>query len=230
MSAAIDLTDVHLRYGREQALTGVQMTVAAGEIVGLVGPNGAGKTSIARLVTGFALPTQGAVQVDGLTAHSYRRLHGVGYAPEELPRVLPCRVRALLELRERDVAPQGRSFSDSVLRIMGVPPLLDKRIPTLSKGQWRAVLIAYALLARPGLAVLDEPDAGLDPGALERLAELLAFVREGGVTVLLLSHQLFEIERTCDRVLFVRDGSIVAEEAAAAGGGYLRQRYREVFA
>ncbi|HUF49570.1 MAG TPA: ABC transporter ATP-binding protein [Longimicrobiales bacterium] len=229
MSVELRLENVHLRYGRSTALRDVNLVAGAGEAVGLVGPNGAGKTSIARLATGFTLPTRGLVTVGGMAARDYRLRHGVGYAPEELPRGWSCRVRALLAVRAFDVTPPAADFRDAVLRTLGVDALLDKRLPALSKGQWRAVLIAYALLARPGLAVLDEPDAGLDPGALDRLAELLAFVRQAGMTVLLLSHQLFEIERTCKRVLFVRDGTIVAEETAAAGGGFLRQRYKEVF-
>jgi ABC-2 type transport system ATP-binding protein len=221
---------VHLRYGRHHALHHVTLHATPGAVVGLVGPNGAGKTSIARLATGFTRPTAGTVAVADLPAREYRLRHGIGYAPEELPRAGSCSVRALLAVRMQDAVERDPSFADRVLRTLAVTPLLDKRIPALSKGQWRAVLLAYAVMARPGLVVLDEPDAGLDPGALDRLAELVAIVRDAGAAVLLLSHQLFEVERTCDRVLFVRDGRIVAEENAGSGGAFLRDRYKEVFA
>lgn len=221
---------VHLRYGRHHALHNVTLHARPGTVVGLVGPNGAGKTSIARIATGFTRPTEGTVTIAELPARDYRLRHGIGYAPEELPRAGSCSVRALLAVRMRDAVERHAPFADRVFRTLAVTPLLDKRITTLSKGQWRAVLIAYAVMARPGLVVLDEPDAGLDPGALDRLAELVAIVRDAGAVVLLLSHQLFEIERTCDRVLFVRHGRIVAEENAGSGGAYLRDRYKEAFA
>ena len=230
MTPRVRLKGVTLRYGRHAALRNVSLAVHGGETVGLVGPNGAGKTSIARIATGFALPSEGTATVDGLSARDYRLRHGVGFVPEELPRLFRCRVRALLGVRERDVAAEAQAFRDRVVGSLGVAALLDKPLTALSRGQWRVVLVAYAALSRPGLVVLDEPDAGLDPGALDRVAELVGILRDAGVAVLLLSHQLFEIERTCERVVFVREGNIVAEEAAAAGGAFLRQRYQEVFA
>lgn len=230
MSASLEFRAVDLRYGRNAALHGVELTVRAGETVGLIGPNGAGKTSIAKLATGFTLPTRGTVEVCGMAARLYRRRHGVGYAPEDLPRPWSCRVRQLLAMRAADGHAGTASFDQAVLDTLGIGPLLERPIHTLSKGQWRAVLIAWAMLTCPALVVLDEPDSGLDPGALDRLVALLELARGAGMTVLVLSHQLFEVERTCGRVLFVNQGEIVAEEKPGAGGDFLRQRYREVFA
>jgi ABC-2 type transport system ATP-binding protein len=229
MKSGLRFEDVFLRYGRQEILRGVSMEVSPGDVVGLVGPNGAGKTTMARLATGFTLPTAGSVTVDGIPARAHRLRHGVGYSPEELPRAGGFTVGTLLELRPpHDAA--GAAWRNRVLETLALEPLLSRRIPSLSKGQWRTALLAYAAIARPDLVVLDEPEAGLDPGALDRLAGLITLLRETGALVLILSHQLFEIERSCDRVLFVRQGTIAAEEQAGSGGAFLRQRYMEVFA
>jgi ABC-type multidrug transport system ATPase subunit len=228
MTPGLRLDSVGLRYDRTEALRAVSFSAAAGEVVGLVGPNGAGKTSMARVAAGFTRPTAGSATMDGLDARTYRLRHGVGYAPEELPRPGSWRVRTLLHMRGSAGGDAARNHA-CVLDALAVVPLLDRSVRTLSKGQWRAVLLAYAALAASRLLVLDEPDSGLDPGALDRLRGFVEILRETGAVVLILSHQLFELERTCDRVLFVRSGEIVAEEAAPSSGSFLRQRYREVF-
>ncbi|HSJ23929.1 MAG TPA: ABC transporter ATP-binding protein [Longimicrobiales bacterium] len=228
MTDGLRFRDVSLTYGSRTVLEGVSLHVAPGRVTGLVGPNGAGKTSIARLATGFTLPTAGQVTMDGLQARVSRMRRGVGYAPEELPRPGFGKVRALLDLRPAETADQA-AFAESVLQTLRVSELLDTPLTALSKGQWRVVLLAYAAQVCPRLLVLDEPESGLDPGALDRLAALVALARDAGAAVLLLSHQLYEVERTCDRVLFVRAGTIAAEEPAGVGGAALRHRYSEIF-
>jgi ABC-type multidrug transport system ATPase subunit len=229
MTPGLRLESVGLRYGRVEALRAVSFSAAAGEVVGLVGPNGAGKTSMARVAAGFTLPSTGSATMNGLDARTYRLRHGIGYAPEDLPRPGSWRVRTLLGMRGSAGGDGARNHA-RMLDALAVVPLLDRSVRTLSKGQWRAVLLAYAALGDSRLLVLDEPDSGLDPGALDRLRGFVEILRETGAVVLILSHQLFELERTCDRVLFVRSGEIVAEEPAPSGGSFLRQRYREVFA
>jgi ABC-type multidrug transport system ATPase subunit len=222
--------NARLSYGAREVVRVDHLHVRGGEGAGLVGPNGAGKTSIARLATGFRLPTSGHVTMDGMPARDYRNSCGIGYVAEELPRPGATSAGALLDLRMKDAVHAAAADRDRIIELTGVRPLLDRSTLELSKGQWRAVLIAYAALSGSGLVVLDEPEAGLDPNALDHLAELVTFIRSQGAVVLILSHQLFEVERTCDRVLFVSGGRVVAEEAAASGGAFLRQRYKEVFA
>jgi ABC-type multidrug transport system ATPase subunit len=230
MTHELQFSNVQMKYGRRVAVSLRELRVPGGQAVGLVGPNGAGKTSIARLATGFRVPNAGSVTVSGMPARDYRRKHGIGYVPEELPRVGRCTVRQLLQLRLAGPDGLSNGAARKVIETLRVRDLLERRVTELSKGQWRAALLAYATLSASGLIVLDEPEAGLDPIALDRLAELVALVRSAGSIVVSLSHQLFEVERTCDRVLFIRDGSIVAEEPAVNGGAFLRERYKEVFA
>jgi ABC-type multidrug transport system ATPase subunit len=241
MTSGLRLHGVCLRYGNTDVLRDVSFSAAPGAVVGLVGPNGAGKSSLARVATGFTLPHSGTATMNGLDARTYRLRHGIGYAPEELPRPGSWRVRTLFTMRggaggegagsdSETRARSGASTRARMLETLCIEPLLDRSVHTLSKGQWRAVLLAYAALGESRLIVLDEPDSGLDPGALDRLGAYVEILRGTGAVVLVLSHQLFELERTCDRVAFVRAGRIVSEEPARAGGASLRQRYREVFA
>jgi len=222
MSVSVSVRNVRFEYGKIAVLRDVHLSLMPGEIVGLIGPNGVGKTTLARLITGFLHPTAGSVNVADIPAVEYRRNEGIGYAPEELPRPWDCKVGELLRLRGESAG------AEQVCAVLDVDRLRAKTIPQLSKGQWRTVLTAFATMSLPRLVVLDEPDSGLDPGALDRLAELLRLCGTHGITVLLLSHQLAEIERTCKRVVFVRDGQIAADHQIEAGVA-LRERYRQVF-
>jgi ABC-type multidrug transport system ATPase subunit len=251
MTEGLIFQAVQLRYGRREVLQDVSLQVAPGTVVGLVGPNGVGKTSLARIAAGFTLPSGGHAAMAGLPPRAFRRLHGIGYAPEELPRVAHWTVGTLLSLRAAGTpggearggearegrvhgaggqagSPHAGEFAHQVVRTLGLEGLLDGRVTRLSKGQWRLVVAAYAAIACPRLLILDEPDSGLDPGALDRLARLVALARSAGAVVLMLSHQLVELERSCDRVLFIRGGRIVAEEPGGSGVS-LKTRYAEIF-
>jgi ABC-type multidrug transport system ATPase subunit len=139
--------------------------------------------------------------VNGTSALQWRRAHGVGYCPEELPRPWRSSVRQLLELTADSDEP---SWPEEVLSATGVRQLLPKPLTALSKGQWRSVLLTYAALASRDLVILDEPDSGLDPGALDRLQATLSLLRSRGASVIVLSHQLKELEIGCDRCVHRR--------------------------
>jgi len=228
MTNGLVFDNVSLRFGSRPVLQDVSLRAGPGEVVGLVGPNGAGKTSIARVAAGFTQVSGGLATMDGTDPRTFRVHRGIGYAPEELPRVGSWTVRSLLAMRTGRLPSPGEHGAE-VIRTLGLQDQLATRVTRLSKGQWRLVLLAYAALDRPRLLILDEPDSGLDPGALNRLAHLIELARASGCVVLVLSHQLFELERSCDRALFVREGRVVAEESGRNGVS-LRTRYLEVFA
>lgn len=201
--------DVAKHYGARVGLRGVSFSVGSGEIVGVAGPNGAGKSTLARLLLGFAKPDAGRVEIDGLDARANRASHGVGYLPEEALPEWRCSPRHLLMLRE----PVHTTPSETlpVVSHLGIEPLLDRPLSQLSKGQRRMAMLAYALAGRSSLIILDEPDSGLDPDALDRLQAGIAYAAGQGSTVFVLSHNLDELERGCSRFLFVFRGGVVAD-------------------
>ncbi len=210
MSAFVTMDAVEKTYGRKVALGPVSVALPEGSITGIAGPNGAGKSTFARLLCGFTLPTRGNVRIGAFDGREWRERHGIGYVPEELPKPWRCSVSALLRLRKPPVDHKGFLRLAQYLDALG-----DRRLDTLSKGQWRLVLVGYALLTRPSLVVLDEPDSGLDPDALDYVAEALLWCARSGSTVVVLSHQLSELQRVCDSVLFVTAGKVVGSVTAA---------------
>jgi ABC-2 type transport system ATP-binding protein len=216
---------VSKRYGGTTVLRVCSFALERGEVLGLAGPNGAGKTTLSRILTGFARPSTGSALLEGLPAERFRRRRGVGYLQEEVPRYWEGSVADLLALRAAAAGPLPVSRAAELL---GIAELAARPLRKLSKGQWRRVLTACAVAGPPALVVLDEPDSGLDPGALDALATLVRACAAAGAAVVVLSHQLPELEALCDRVAFLAAGELMGPFAPAelpAGG--LRELYRE---
>ena len=201
--------DVTKQYGTQRGVRDVSLEVGAGEVIGVAGPNGAGKSTMARLLLGFAQPDAGQVTIGGVPAHEFRQRFGVGYLPEEAKPGWRCTVGQFLALRAG--GPSVTVGSLALAEELNVTPWLDRPIAKLSKGQWRMILLTYALSGPSPLIVLDEPDSGLDPDALDRLQTGITVATSHGSTVFVLSHNLDELERACSRFLFVFEGRIVAD-------------------
>lgn len=213
-------------YGSVRAVDGVSLSLRRGSVVGIAGPNGSGKSTLARLLLGFALPEAGGVAIDGLSPAAYREANGVGFLREDgargWDRLTP---RELITIRPDADTDVVRETSET-LRLTG---LMDRPIGTLSKGQWRACQLLYAVCARPRLLVLDEPESGLDPAALERLRSVVLQAATGGATVLMLSHHLDEMGLTVERVLFMATGTVRGEvDPRGRSAVELRADYRRL--
>ncbi len=211
-------------YGSLRAVDAVDLSLARGSIVGIAGPNGSGKSTLARMLLGYSAPAAGSVTVGGLSPLQYREAHGVGFLREDGARGWDrLTLRELLTIRD--------GADESVVRDAGetlkLTPLMDRPIGQLSKGQWRAAQLLYALCARPQFLVLDEPEAGLDPAALERLRAVVLNAAAGAATVVLLSHHLDEMALTVDRVLFMSQGRLRGEvDPRGRSAQELREDYR----
>ena len=211
--SALELNGVSKRYGSRWALRDVDLSVEPGSAVGLLGPNGAGKTTTLRLLLGFARATSGQVRLRGRDPSDPRSRVGVAYLPERL--VLPPRMRVLEFLNHTGVL-AGLSDSelpsavDAVLERTGIADRASDRIGGLSKGLTQRVGFAHVLIGDPELLLLDEPASGLDPIGVRDARDWIQSARSRGCTVLVSSHLLSEVERTCDRVAIVHEGGIVA--------------------
>ena len=210
----IEIRDLYKYYGATRALGPVSAEIDQGEIVGLLGVNGAGKTTALRILACDLLPSSGSVRVDGIDVVERPEAvrERIGYLPDVPPLYGDMRVGEYLAFAARL---RGVASSDVTRRVGAVEELTaltdrhEDPISTLSHGYQQRVGIAQAIIHEPKLVVLDEPISGLDP---VQIVEMRALVRAlaGKHTVLLSSHILSEISETCDRLLVIKDGEIVA--------------------
>lgn len=213
---ALELASATKRYGRRHALAQVDLVVPQGASVGLLGANGAGKTTALRLLLGFARPTRGAARLRGRDPFDPAARRGVGYLPERL-RLPPS--MTLGRFLEVHAALAGLSGADAaheiaiVTETTGVRDRLHEPVDGLSKGLAQRAGFAQALLGKPELLLLDEPTSGLDPLGVRDARGWIESARARGATVLVSSHQLSEVERTCDHVAILREGRLVASGA-----------------
>ena len=212
---AIDVRDLRKNYGEHVALRGISFSVEQGEVVGFLGPNGAGKSTAMKILTGFLSPTGGQAFVGGheVLADPVAAQRMLGYLPEHAPIYLDMRVRDFLQyigkIRGLGRVERARSI-ERVADQCGITPRLGQQISALSKGFRQRVGLAQALLHSPPILILDEPTTGLDPN---QIVEIRNLIREIGRkrTVILSTHILSEVQATCDRVIIINRGELVAD-------------------
>jgi ABC-2 type transport system ATP-binding protein len=216
---AIEVRDLVKSYGGVTAVHGVSFTVARGEIVGLLGPNGAGKSTTMRILTGCMPATSGHAAVCGLPVASRAEdvKRHLGYMPENNPLPEDMRVSEYLHYRGRLKEISRKKLGprlDEVLEQCDLKRVRHRILGTLSKGYRQRVGIAECVLAEPPVIIMDEPTIGLDPRQILIVRDLIASLR-GRMAVVISSHILPEIEMTCDRVLIINQGRVVAQGTPA---------------
>jgi ABC-2 type transport system ATP-binding protein len=213
----IEVQNLTKRYGQHVALDGVSFSVGRGEVVGFLGPNGAGKSTTMRILTTFIAATSGTVRVGGdcVFEQPMRVRKRLGYMPENNPLPLDLRVADYLKFRAQLKRLANGDSANRIAGVMeqcGVADVAGRFIGQLSRGYRQRVGMADALLGKPELIVLDEPTAGLDPNQVRSVRKLVRDLA-GGHTVLISSHILSEIEMTCDRVVILHEGRLLASGA-----------------
>jgi len=230
----IKLTHVTKRYRDFTAVDDLNLSVNAGEIVGLIGHNGAGKSTTLKMIAGLVAPTAGTVEVMGrdIQKESVFVKRQIGFLPEESPLYENMTARQYLTFfSELYGMPRGdaRARIDALLDSLKLPEK-DKLTGEFSKGMKRKVAIARALLHDPALLVLDEPNSGLDPLTSFFIIHYLKTLKRDGKTVLLSAHNLFHVEYICDRVAIIKNGRLVVFDTMSALRASLGQReYQVIF-
>lgn len=206
-------------YGTQKAVDDVSFTVKPGEIVGFLGPNGAGKSTTMRAITCYHAPDNGDIKVGGISIKDDQEAikRNVGYLPESNPLYNEMPVINYLRFIARIHGIQQGNIYDRIremVEICGLEGEKHKKIGELSKGYKQRIGLAQALIHDPDVLVLDEPTSGLDPNQIVEIRELIRKIGRQK-TVLLSSHILAEVEATCDRILIINKGKIVADGSSA---------------
>lgn len=209
----VRIENITKSYGSQKAVDSISFDIKSGEIVGFLGPNGAGKTTTMKMLTQYLKPDSGTVWFDNKSAYDADIRREIGYLPEHNPLYEDMPVMDYLGF---SAALQGVQPSDlepriaEMIRLCGLDIEKHKKIGELSKGYRQRVGLAQAIIHNPKILILDEPTTGLDPNQIVEIRELIRKLgREK--TVILSTHILPEVEATCDRILIINKGKIVAD-------------------
>lgn len=229
--AVIETHGLTKRYGRVVAVEDLNLEVQEGEVFGLLGPNGSGKTTTILMLLGLTEPTRGEARVLGLDPmrEPLKVKSRVGYLPDQVGFYGELTAWENLRYTTRLLGlpeAEARARIEEVLKRMGLWEVRDRRVSAFSRGMRQRLGLAEVLLKRPKVAILDEPTLGLDPEAAREFLELIKGLKAEGITILLSSHLLHQVQEVCDRVGLFHKGHLAllgtVEELAlrVLGGGY----------
>jgi ABC-2 type transport system ATP-binding protein len=223
--------DLYKSYGDHQAVKGISLQVARGEVFGLLGPNGAGKTTTISMLTGLLEPSGGKIVVDGLdlAQHTTEVKSKLGLVPQELALYPTLSARQNLMFFGRIYGLKGKELRqrvDDVLDMIGLAERADEPIQNYSGGMKRRVNIGAGLLHKPQVLFLDEPTVGVDPQSRNAIFESVEALNRSGMSVIYTTHYMEEAQRLCHRVAIVDEGTLIALDTPTAlirslGGGVL---------
>lgn len=210
-SHCVQLSGVSRSFGSQLVIDDLSFAVPTGSLCGLIGPNGSGKTTTMRMILRIYQPDRGEISVLGASAGRTAD-HRVGYLPEErglYPRMTVRRTLRYFAALKHVSAPDDEI--DRWLTALGMTDWANKRIDQLSKGMAQKVQFITSIVARPKLAILDEPFSGLDPVNLDLLRDAVRQLREQGTTVILSTHDMDVAQGMCDRVVMIYQGRKVLD-------------------
>lgn len=216
---AIDARGLRKEFGKKTAVADFTLQVQRGEIFGFLGPNGAGKTTSVKMLLGLTTPTAGTATLLGRPLGDWRARAKVGFLPEHFRFHEWLAAAEFLDLHGRLLGmskPARTAVIPDLLELVGLADRADTPLHAFSKGMLQRIGLAQALLNDPDLVFLDEPTSGLDPLGRRLVRDIINSLREEGTAVFLNSHLLSEVERTCDRVAFIREGVILQSASLAS--------------
>ena len=226
--------DLRKSFGEFEAVKGISLQVARGEVFGLLGPNGAGKTTTISMLTGLLEPTAGHVAVDGLDlkSHTNEVKARMGLVPQEMALYMSLSARQNLTFFGRIYGLRGKDLRqrvDQVLEMIGLTDRADEAVEKYSGGMKRRVNIGAGLLHHPQILFLDEPTVGVDPQSRNAIFESVEALNRAGMSVIYTTHYMEEAQRLCHRVAIVDEGKLIALDTPAAlirslGGGVVIAR------
>jgi ABC-2 type transport system ATP-binding protein len=209
---AIDTHSLRKEFGEKVAVANLTLQVQPGEIFGFLGPNGAGKTTSIKMLLGLISPTAGQATLLGKPLGDQQARAKIGYLPEHFRFYEWLKAGEFLDLHGRlygMAAAERAKVIPELLELVGLSQRVNTRLSAFSKGMLQRIGLAQALLNSPDLVFLDEPTSGLDPLGRRLVRDIISGLREEGTAVFLNSHLLSEVELTCDRVAFIREGEVV---------------------
>jgi ABC-2 type transport system ATP-binding protein len=215
----IELHEVTKRYGSLTAVDRITFSVAEGEYFSLLGPNGAGKTTIVKMLLDFTRPTSGTLSVNGISSKDPACRTAVGYLAEN-PRIPPNltgwqylhRCAELLGMRRSEATEQ----SGKIVELIGMKGREHTKASTYSRGMIQRFGLGAALTGNPKLLILDEPTSGLDPIGIREIRQLLESLKHQGMTILLNSHLLSEVEKICDTAAIISSGKLLLKDSISS--------------
>lgn len=215
METVLEIEDLARRYGEQEALRGVSLSLRAGECLGLLGPNGAGKTTLVRAIAGRVRPDTGAITLLGQAVEPGARegRASLGVVPQEIALYPLLTAAENLEVFGALQGVQGEALAERVdwaLAFSGLESRRGDRVAAFSGGMKRRLNIACSVLHRPRVLLLDEPTVGVDPQSRERIWNMLDELRAAGTSIVLTTHQLDEAETQCDRIVIIDHGEVIA--------------------
>jgi ABC-2 type transport system ATP-binding protein len=219
MPAAIQTEALRKEFGSYAAVKGLTLRVEQGEVFGFLGPNGAGKTTSIKMLLGLVTPTSGTAFLLGAPLADRATLAQVGFLPEHFRFQEWLTAHEFLELHGELLGMRRADLNqrrEMLLERVGLAEFRHKQLRTFSKGMLQRIGLAQALMNRPALVFLDEPTSGLDPVGRRLVRDIIHELRAEGTSVFLNSHLLSEIEVTCNRVAFIRQGEVVRVMEMAA--------------
>ncbi|UII76292.1 ABC transporter ATP-binding protein [Flagellimonas sp. HMM57] len=203
----IQIENLYKRFGKNEVLKDLNLSISEGGIIAILGPNGSGKTTLIKSILGMVVPNKGTIAISGVSIKNqwkYRR--EIEYLPQiaNFPGNLKVKelIRMIKDLRERP------SEEEVLISLFGLKPFLDKRLSTLSGGTKQKVNIVLTFMFDSPLIILDEPTTGLDPAALIRLKKLIQNEKEKGKTILVTSHIMQFVEEVADEIVYLLEGNI----------------------
>ena len=230
MSELIQISDLSKSYGKKEALSGINLTLESGRVVGLLGPNGSGKTTLIKILCGLLTPTAGHVTIDGKEIGTETKAI-VSYLPERSYIPIWMKVKDILDYFEDFYKDFRRSVAEDMLSRLRIDT--NAKIKTLSKGNKEKVQLILVMSRNAKLYLLDEPIAGVDPAARDYILDTIVTNYNPDASIIISTHLIQDIERILDDVVMIQYGHLKvfgsADALRSEKGMSIDQLFREVF-